>query len=100
MRVFATAEHPLVIFLDDLQWADLASLNLIQLLMQDVSHLLLLGAYRDNEVSPIHPLISTIDEIQKIGATVNKITIQPLSFSDLNQLVADTLNCASYLAEP
>jgi predicted ATPase/signal transduction histidine kinase/ActR/RegA family two-component response regulator/tRNA A-37 threonylcarbamoyl transferase component Bud32 len=100
VRVFATAAHPLVIFLDDLQWADLASLNLLQLLMQDARHLLFLGAYRDNEVSPIHPAILTIDEIQKNGTTVNTITIQPLSFNDLNQLVADTLNCDLQLAQP
>jgi predicted ATPase/signal transduction histidine kinase/CheY-like chemotaxis protein len=98
--VFATASHPLVIFLDDLQWADLASLNLLQLLMQDAAHLLLLGAYRDNEVSPIHPLTLSINEIQKTGVTVTTITIKPLSFRDLNQLVADTLNCDSSLAEP
>ncbi len=100
MRVFASAEHPLVIFLDDLQWADLASLNLFQLLMQDVAHLLLLGAYRDNEVSPIHPLNLTIDELQKAGVTVNTITIQPLGFRDLNRLVADTLSCDLQIAEP
>ncbi len=100
VHVFATAAHPLVIFLDDLQWADLASLNLLQLLMQDAVHLLFLGAYRDNEVSPIHPAILTINEIQKNGTTVNTITIQPLSFNDLNQLVADTLNCDLHLAQP
>jgi predicted ATPase/signal transduction histidine kinase/ActR/RegA family two-component response regulator/tRNA A-37 threonylcarbamoyl transferase component Bud32 len=99
VRVFATAAHPLVIFLDDLQWADLASLNLLQLLMQDAVHLLCLGAYRDNEVSPIHSAILTIDEIQKNGTIVNTITIQPLSFNDLNQLVADTLNCDLQLAQ-
>ncbi len=98
--VFTTGEHPLVIFLDDLQWADLASLNLLQLLMQDAAHLLVLGAYRDNEVSSIHPLKLTIDEILTNGATVNTITIKPLGFSDLNQLVADTLNCDLRLAEP
>jgi predicted ATPase/signal transduction histidine kinase/DNA-binding NarL/FixJ family response regulator len=100
VRVFASAAHPLTIFLDDLQWADLASLNLLQLLMQDTTHLLFLGAYRDNEVSPIHPTILTIDEIKKNGTAVNTITIQPLSFKDLNQLVADTLTCDLDIAEP
>ncbi len=101
VQVFTTAEHPLVIFLDDLQWADIASLNLLKLLMQDLSgHLLVLGAYRDNEVSPIHPLIQTVAEIKKNGSTVNTITIEPLKFTDLHQLVSDTLNCDLALAEP
>jgi predicted ATPase/signal transduction histidine kinase/ActR/RegA family two-component response regulator len=100
VRVFATTEHPLVIFLDDLQWADPASLNLLKLLMPDSEYLLILGAYRDNEVSPIHPLMLTVDEIQTMGSTVNTISIQPLKFTDLHQLVADTLNCDFPLAEP
>ena len=100
VQVFTTAEHPLVMFLDDLQWADSASLKLLQLLMQDRGHLLVLGAYRDNEVSPTHPFMLTVDEIIKSGAVVNSITLQPLSLADLNQLVADTLICDLYLAGP
>jgi predicted ATPase/signal transduction histidine kinase len=91
----ATAEHPLVIFLDDLQWADSASLKLMQLLTDDgdTPHLLLIGAYRDNEVNPTHPLMLTLDEIAKSGATVNRITLAPLNLDALNRLVADTLRC-------
>ncbi|MBE9227632.1 AAA family ATPase [Phormidium sp. LEGE 05292] len=100
MQVFTSFEHPLVMFLDDLQWADSASLNLLKLLMQDSGYLLILGAYRDNEVSPVHPFILTVDEIVKTGATVNTITLPPLTQSDLNQLVADTLNCELSLAQP
>ncbi|MEG4207492.1 AAA family ATPase [Microcoleus sp. Pol7_A1] len=100
VQVFTTAEHPLVIFLDDLQWADSASLKLLQLLMEDTGHLLVLGAYRDNEVSPVHPFMLTVDEIVKSGAVVNTITLQPLSLADLNQLVADTLICNLSLAAP
>ncbi|MEG4577432.1 AAA family ATPase [Microcoleus sp. N3A4] len=100
VQVFTTAEHPLVIFLDDLQWADSASLKLLQLLMEDRGHLLVLGAYRDNEVSPVHPFMLTTDEIVKSGAAVNTITLQPLSLADLNQLVADTLICDLSLAKP
>ncbi|MEG3989343.1 AAA family ATPase [Microcoleus sp. S28C3] len=100
VQVFTTAEHPLVIFLDDLQWADSASLKLLQLLMEDTGHLLVLGAYRDNEVSPVHPFMLTVDEIVKSGAVVNTITLQPLSLADLNQLVADTLICNLSLAGP
>ncbi|MDB9509598.1 AAA family ATPase [Kamptonema animale CS-326] len=100
VQVFTTEQHPLVIFLDDLQWADGASLKLLQLLMEDTGHLLVLGAYRDNEVSPVHPFILTVDEIVKAEATVNTITLQPLSLPDMNQLVANTLNCDLLLAQP
>ncbi|MEG4249034.1 AAA family ATPase [Microcoleus sp. Pol10D4] len=100
VQVFTTAEHPLVMFLDDLQWADSASLKLLQLLMEDRGHLLVLGAYRDNEVSPVHPFMLTIDEIVKSGAAVNTITLQPLSLAYLNQLVADTLICDLSFAQP
>ncbi len=100
IHVFTAPEHPLVIFLDDLQWADSASSQLIQLLMHEVGHLFILGAYRDNEVSPVHPLILTIQELQQTGARVNTITLQPLSHGDINQLIADTLNCDRPLAQP
>ncbi|MEG4503386.1 AAA family ATPase [Microcoleus sp. F6_B4] len=100
VQVFTSKEHPLVMFLDDLQWADSASMNLLQLLMRDTGYLLVLGAYRDNEVSPVHPLILTVDEIVKTGATVNRITLPALSEPDMNLLVADTLNCKSSLALP
>ncbi|MEG4911987.1 AAA family ATPase [Microcoleus sp. B7-D4] len=100
VQVFTTASHPLVIFLDDLQWADSASLKLLQLLMENTGHLLVLGAYRDNEVSPVHPFMLTVDEIVKSGAAVNTITLQPLSLADINQLVADTLICDLSFAQP
>jgi predicted ATPase/signal transduction histidine kinase/tRNA A-37 threonylcarbamoyl transferase component Bud32 len=100
VQVFTSKEHPLVMFLDDLQWADSASLNLLQLLMMETGYLLVLGAYRDNEVSPVHPFILTVDEIVKTGATVNTITLQPLSQPDMNLLVADTLDSESSLAQP
>ncbi|MGL5063608.1 MAG: ATP-binding protein, partial [Microcoleus sp.] len=102
IQVFARAEHPLVMFLDDLQWADSASLQLMQLLISEseTSYLLVIGAYRDNEVSPAHPLMLTIDSLVKSGATVNTITLAPLSSESLNELVADTLNCSAYRAKP
>ncbi|MBN2115854.1 MAG: PAS domain S-box protein, partial [Anaerolineales bacterium] len=102
IATFTTAEHPLVIFLDDLQWADLASLRLIRLLMSAPhdGYLLLVGAYRDNEVSPTHPLRMTLDEIEKTGATLNTITLPPLLESDINQLIADTLGCSLKMALP
>ncbi len=102
IRVFATKEHPLVIFLDDLQWADSASLKLIQLLMseKDTNYLLLMGAYRDNEVFPAHPLMLTLDEIRKESATVNQITLAPLDKTSLNRLIADTMICSPERAMP
>jgi predicted ATPase/signal transduction histidine kinase len=100
IEVFTTAEHPLVLFLDDLQWSDSASLQLIELLMSDNGYLLILGAYRDNEVSPVHPFIVTVEEIRKASAIVNTITLAPLDLLDTNHLVADTLNCSRELAQP
>ncbi|MEH2350465.1 MAG: AAA family ATPase [Nostoc sp.] len=95
IQVFTTKEHPLVMFLDDLQWADSASLNLMQLLMNESEsgYLLTIGAYRDNEVSSAHPLMLTLDALAKANATINTITLHPLSQGSLNKLVADTLNC-------
>jgi predicted ATPase len=102
LRLFATIEHPLVIFLDDLQWADSASLKLMQLLMSetDTGYLLLIGAYRDNEVNPAHRLMLTLDEIGKAYITVNQITLAPLNQPSLNRLIADTLSCPPQLAVP
>ncbi|MGL5065425.1 MAG: trifunctional serine/threonine-protein kinase/ATP-binding protein/sensor histidine kinase, partial [Microcoleus sp.] len=100
IEVFTTKEHPLVLFLDDLQWADLASLQLMKLLMNDNGYLLLLGAYRDNEVSATHPFILTVNELQKAQNIVNTIVLKPLAFEDTNHLVADTLNCSTELAQP
>ncbi len=102
VRVFATQEHPLVIFLDDLQWADSASLNLLKLLMGDsqAGYLLVLGAYRDNEVFPAHPLMLTLDEIAKQGANLDTITLSPLTEEDITCLVADTLLCTPEIALP
>ncbi len=100
--VFATQEHPLVIFLDDLQWADSASLKLMQLLVSetDTRYLLLMGAYRDNEVFAAHPLMLTLDEIRKDSATVNQITLAPLDQHSLNRLIADTMSCPLERAVP
>ncbi|AVH62118.1 trifunctional serine/threonine-protein kinase/ATP-binding protein/sensor histidine kinase [Nostoc sp. 'Peltigera membranacea cyanobiont' N6] len=97
-QVFTTKEHPLVMFLDDLQWADSASLKLMQLLMADTGHLFIIGAYRDNEVNPGHSLMLTLSEIQKTQAIINTITLAPLSKVQVNKLVADTLKCSNNLA--
>ncbi|MEG4417777.1 AAA family ATPase [Microcoleus sp. LAD1_D5] len=102
IKVFTKPKHPLVMFLDDLQWADSASLRLMEMLVADatIGYLLVIGAYRDNEVVAAHPLMLTLDAAVKAGATVNTITLEPLSSESLNHLVADTLNCAPYWARP
>ncbi|MEG4584339.1 AAA family ATPase [Microcoleus sp. MOSTC5] len=102
IAVFAKAEHPLVMFLDDLQWADSASLKLMQVLMSqsEVGCLLTIGAYRDNEVFPTHPLMLTLEEMKKDSATISTLTLAPLSQSHVNHLVADTLSCSRVLAQP
>jgi PAS domain S-box-containing protein len=108
--VFSRPEHPLVLFLDGLQWTDVASLNLLKLLMtvpesrpldspQDRC-LFLIGAYRDNEVGPAHPLMLTVDQIQQAGATVNHISLSPLDLPNVTQFVSDTLNCVPERASP
>jgi len=92
IKVFCQSEHPLVIFLDDLQWIDSASLKLMTLMMNDIPHLLLIGAYRDNEVNAVHPLIISLEEMQKQGILIETLTLVSLILSDLNQLVSDALH--------
>jgi PAS domain S-box-containing protein len=93
--VFAQKEHPLTLFLDDLQWLDVATLRFIEDLLSwpDVKHLLIVGAYRDNEVSLSHPLMLTLDLIRKAGVIVDEIVLKPLSFEDVNHFIADALRC-------
>ncbi|MBW4618969.1 MAG: AAA family ATPase [Cyanosarcina radialis HA8281-LM2] len=96
IKVFTRPEHPLVIFLDDLQWADGASLQLMQLLMTstDTKYLFFIGAYRDNEVSAAHPLMLALDEIQKSGTIVNFIHLTPLDLPTVDRLIAETFDCS------
>lgn len=93
INLFAQKEHPLVVFLDDLQWADLASLKLIQLLATDtdIQYLLIIGAYRDNEVDISHPLMLVLQKIEKNSRYVKIIHCQNLKIADVSQLVSDTL---------
>jgi PAS domain S-box-containing protein len=100
--VFARPEHPLALFLDDLQWLDAATLDLIEdlLTQTDLQHLLLIGAYRDNEVNATHPLIRKLDAIRQSGATVQDIVLTPLRRDDLHQLLVDSLHCGPEPADP
>ncbi|MCX6216974.1 ATP-binding sensor histidine kinase [Spirosoma sp.] len=91
IRVFATQEHPLTIFLDDLQWGDDSSFRLItDLISTDIPYLFIIGAYRDNEIGPGHPLRLTIDKIKKTKE-VDELILSDLAEVHVNQLVADTL---------
>ncbi|MFE8597755.1 trifunctional serine/threonine-protein kinase/ATP-binding protein/sensor histidine kinase [Archangium violaceum] len=93
LGVFATPEHPLVVFLDDLQWADLASLRLLQHLLThpETPPLLLIGAYRDNEVGPSHALSLRLTELRNARVRMTDLRLEPLSPEHIHQLVADTL---------
>ena len=93
LAVFARPEHPLVLFLDDLQWVDRATLELLQHLVvtREVQHLLLIGAYRDNEIDSFHPLTQTLAAVQREGIEIGKVALAALAFDDLAQLVCDSL---------
>ncbi|TVQ04428.1 MAG: GAF domain-containing protein [Balneolaceae bacterium] len=96
IKAIAAADHPIVLFIDDLQWADSASLSLLNVLMsnKELKHLMCICAYRDNEVSPAHPFITTVDEMRKKGAVITEIKIGNLDDSDVQQLISD----ATYLS--
>jgi predicted ATPase len=96
LRGLATADHPIVLFLDDLQWADPATLELVEHLLCDepLRHLLVIGSYRDNEVQPGHPLRLALNRIHdKRHDVAREIVLKALSEDDINLLVADTLHC-------
>src|SRR5712671_2298174 len=100
--VFARQEHPLALFLDDLQWLDAATLDLLEdlLTQSDLKHLMLIGAYRDNEVDGAQPLTRKLDAIRQAGARVQEIRLAPLVRDDLRQVIVDALRCESERAAP
>ena len=93
VKAITTAEHPLIIFIDDLQWADLASLELLKTLVTDLEndYLLCVGAYRDNEVSTTHPLTSTIQDIHEVSQNINEIKVGNLPKESVLQMLHETL---------
>jgi len=100
VSVFASKEHPLVIFLDDLQWSDLSTIELLKYLLSStvLGNLLIIGAYRDNEVKYGHPLLTMIGEINKVPKNVcfmEQFYLEPLEMQTVNELIADTLRCSS-----
>ncbi|MEX3840068.1 AAA family ATPase [Paraburkholderia sp. BR10882] len=102
ISVFATPEHPLVLFLDDLQWLDAATLDLLEFLLtrSDLHHFLLIGSYRDNEVAATHPLTRKLAAIREAGVVVHEIKLEPLVPDVLGQLIADSLRCEPERAAP
>jgi len=102
LAVFARKQHPCVLFLDDLQWLDAATLKFLEYVFTrpDAGHLLVIGAYRDNEVNAAHPLMLALATIRKAGAKVLEILLAPLSADDLSQLVSDSVHCERRRAAP
>jgi PAS domain S-box-containing protein len=100
--VFARQEHPLALFLDDLQWLDPATLDLLADLLTrpDLPHLMLIGAYRDNEVDAAHPLRRKLQAIRTTGARVEELTLAPLAGEHVEALIADALRCEPQRAAP
>jgi predicted ATPase len=102
LGVLATAERPIVLFLDDMQWADFGSLDLFQhvLTQPGLGHVLLLGAHRDDEVGPTHPLRVMLAAAEGAGAKITSIAIGPLAQSHVVELVLDLFGCERAEAEP
>jgi predicted ATPase len=102
LGAFASPEHPLALFLDDLQWLDTATLELLERLItdRDARHLLLIGAYRDNEVSSSHPLMQTLAAIREAGGRTQEIVLASLGPGDIGRLVSDSLRCERDDADP
>ena len=97
LRVMTSPEHPLLLFFDDLQWADASSLRTLQQVISDplLSHLLVVAAYRDSEITEDHPLPPMLEAIRRAGITATSLALGPLSFPDSQQFVADALSCAA-----
>lgn len=102
VRCFAQEGRPLVVFIDDLQWADSASLQLVKLLLTDpdTQNLMFIGAYRDNEVTDAHPLTQLLTDIEQTGVAVHAIQVGPLGKSHVNELVADTVHSSAAQTVP
>ena len=102
VRVLATPQTPLILFLDDVQWADRASLELIKQWMFDyqLRHFLCIAAYRNHEVSVSHPFIVVVEALRDKNVLIQEMPIFPLAKSALNQLVAESLHCHESLSLP
>jgi predicted ATPase/GAF domain-containing protein/tRNA A-37 threonylcarbamoyl transferase component Bud32 len=94
ISIFARPEHPLVLRLEDLQWADSASLNLLKALVTEhkIHYLLIIGTYRDNEMQANNAFTRIIDELKSTDVSLSSINLQPLSVENINQMLSDTFN--------
>lgn len=102
VKVLCNKEHPFILFIDDLQWVDLASLGLLKNIMLDdeIKQLFIIGAYRDNEVDSSHPFVMAMNELEKTHATINFIKLANLQAEDVNHLLQESLNCEAVLTQP
>lgn len=102
IRSLTTNEHLLVMFLDDLQWADTASLHLIEQLMMEAhgQSLFVIGAYRDTEVESTHPLRLSLANLKKHQTHVRPLPLMPLKLSHVCELLCDTLACEADQVQP
>jgi len=101
LAVFARPGRPLALFLDDLQWLDAATLAFLEHLTTNgkVRHLFIVGAYRDNEITPTHPLVRTLAAVRSTDTPVHELELRPLRPKDVAQLVADALRIDTARAE-
>jgi len=102
VKALCDKDHPFILFIDDLQWVDFASLGLLKSIMLDdeIQHLFIIGAYRDNEVDGSHPFIMAMDELQKANAVINTIELANLQSADINHLLQDSLLCFAKRTQP
>jgi predicted ATPase/signal transduction histidine kinase/tRNA A-37 threonylcarbamoyl transferase component Bud32 len=101
VKALCDKDHPFILFIDDLQWVDLASLTLLKniLLDDEIQHFFIIGAYRDNEVDSHHPFIMAIDELKKANAMINTIRLNNLQIADIKHLLQESLKCDLVPAE-
>jgi predicted ATPase/serine phosphatase RsbU (regulator of sigma subunit)/tRNA A-37 threonylcarbamoyl transferase component Bud32 len=102
VKALCNEDHPFILFIDDLQWVDSASLSLLKSMMLDdeIRHLFIIGAYRDNEVDSSHPFIMAVDELKKAKAIINTLCLSNLQMGDINQLLQDSLKCQPKQSQP
>lgn len=100
IKVFCHEDHPFILFIDDLQWVDSVSLALIKSIMleEDIEYMLIIGAYRDNELGDAHPFALAVNEIKESDAIVNLIELGNLKEKEINQMLCDTLKCSEEVA--
>jgi predicted ATPase/class 3 adenylate cyclase len=102
IQVFATARHPLVFFLDDLQWTDSATLEMLERMAahDEFTHLFVIGAYRDNEVGETHAFARMLERLRNCGERVQQIKLGPFNLAQTTELLADTLHRSPEDLEP